>query len=363
MQLRIGENLKTLRRQKGITQEQLAHILGVSFQSVSRWENDTCYPDIELLPIMADYFETTVDSILRVEETVEKERVKRYLADFQDAVSRGQMDACIRIARAGVEEFPNNHMLLNKLMYALFLAGDEDGNIPDWQENMQKYDAEITALGERIMKYCPDQDIRLEATGRLAFNHCEMGRKKQGRAIYETLPPMALCKENQIWWGLDEEEQLPFLHTKIRLAYESLRAGMYTLTWLRQLPDVEVVEISKKILALDALIFDGAVPDWNWGKGRIRCNLAKAYIRLGETEKALEQLEEAARFVKLFDERTEKGSSETLLLGHLEWSRKDFETDDNRSNREIMRDKWLADPDFDPIRHRDAFHNILKVLK
>ena len=35
-------------------------------------------------------------------------------------------------------------------MYALFIAGDDDGNIPEWKENMEKYDAEITALGERI---------------------------------------------------------------------------------------------------------------------------------------------------------------------------------------------------------------------
>ena len=35
------------------------------------------------------------------------------------------------------------------------------------------------------MKYCPDQTIRLEATARLAFQHCEMGRKKLGRMLYE----------------------------------------------------------------------------------------------------------------------------------------------------------------------------------
>ena len=68
-------------------------------------------------------------------------------------------------------------------MYALFLSTDEDGNIPEWKENMEKYDAEITALGERIMKYCPDQNIRLRAMSRLAFNHCEMGRKEIGRAM------------------------------------------------------------------------------------------------------------------------------------------------------------------------------------
>ena len=48
MKLLIGNTIKYLRRERGITQEELAEILGVSCQSVSRWENNTCYPDIEL---------------------------------------------------------------------------------------------------------------------------------------------------------------------------------------------------------------------------------------------------------------------------------------------------------------------------
>ena len=63
------------------------------------------------------------------------------------------------------------------------MAGSDDADTPNWKENMEKYDAEITALGERIIRHCPDMEIRLEATERLAFNHCEMGRKEQGRAI------------------------------------------------------------------------------------------------------------------------------------------------------------------------------------
>lgn len=177
MKLQIGENIKRLRKEKDVTQDELAEVLGVSYQSVSRWENKQCYPDMELLPVIADFFGVTVDNLLGVDELIEKERVDEYLARFQDAVSCGKIEECISIIRDGVAEYPNNYMLLNKLMYALFLAGDDDGNLPDWKESRQKYDAEITALGERIMKYCPDQDIRMEATARLAFNHCEMGRK------------------------------------------------------------------------------------------------------------------------------------------------------------------------------------------
>ncbi|MBQ7398359.1 MAG: helix-turn-helix transcriptional regulator, partial [Clostridia bacterium] len=53
MNLNFAENLKHLRKEKGITQEKLSEVLGVSAQSVSRWELAICYPDIEMLPAIA----------------------------------------------------------------------------------------------------------------------------------------------------------------------------------------------------------------------------------------------------------------------------------------------------------------------
>lgn len=152
MKLNIGETIKNLRKEREITQEEFAEVLGVSCQSVSRWENDLCYPDIELVPIIAEFFGISTDRLMGVDETKEQEMVNGYLEAFQKEISKGNINECINIARKGVKEFPNNYALLNKLMYALFVSGDNDGNIPEWKENMEKYDDEITALGERIMK-------------------------------------------------------------------------------------------------------------------------------------------------------------------------------------------------------------------
>ena len=62
--LKLGENLKKFRLQRELTQEQLADVLGVSAQAVSRWENGTTYPDITLLPTIASYFEITLDELM-----------------------------------------------------------------------------------------------------------------------------------------------------------------------------------------------------------------------------------------------------------------------------------------------------------
>ena len=361
MELNIGNQIKRLRRERDITQEEFASVLGVSYQSVSRWENNTCYPDIELLPTIADFFGISIDRLMGVDEAAGKSKVAQYTSRFQDAVSQGRIDDCISIARNGVAEYPNNYELLNRLMYVLFLSGDSDGNIPEWQENMQKYDSEITMLGERIMKYCPDQNIRLEAAGRLAFQHCEMGRKELGRAIYETLPSQKYCKEVQMWWALNEDEKLPFVHNRIRAGYSSLCHGIYLLLSERLLPDEELLKICEKQFALDTLVFDGAPPA-SWRVANTHVMMSAVFARMKKCAQMYAQLEAAATAAKAFDNRTDTVEIPTLLQGKVVQRKTDFETTDSRTLCEIMRDKWLASEDFDGVRDAERFKDILRSL-
>lgn len=59
----IGEKISELRKQKGMTQEELAGIIGVTAQSVSKWENSATMPDIMLLPIIASTFDVSIDTL------------------------------------------------------------------------------------------------------------------------------------------------------------------------------------------------------------------------------------------------------------------------------------------------------------
>lgn len=79
----IGKKIKMLRKNKGMTQEQLAEVLSVSAQSVSKWENEISVPDIELLPIIARYFRITMDELFnyRLDALNYRERFIRFMAD------------------------------------------------------------------------------------------------------------------------------------------------------------------------------------------------------------------------------------------------------------------------------------------
>lgn len=62
--LKTGEVISKRRKEQGYTQKQLAESLNISFQAVSKWENGTAYPDIEMLPKLAAALNTTVDALL-----------------------------------------------------------------------------------------------------------------------------------------------------------------------------------------------------------------------------------------------------------------------------------------------------------
>lgn len=362
MKLNIGETIKRLRKEKEITQEEFAEVLGVSCQSVSRWENSSCYPDIELIPTIASFFGISTDKLMGIDEITEKENIEKYLERFQLAISKGEINECIAIAREGVKEYPNNYVLLDKLMYALFASGDDDGNIPEWKENMEKYDAEITALGERIMKYCPDQNLRLEATSRLAFHHILQGRKELGKKIYETFPPMELCKENQMWWALEKHEKLPFLRDAIKQSYEFLKSFI----WL--LADADVVDVEteyiaiNKIFDLEKLILDGNRPKNSWGDVWLDFDIAKRYALMDDYDNMYKHLHLAVDEAKAFDNFPDEQKYSAVLVGEITERRTDFETSDTRPLCEILRDKWLIHDEFDSVRDTDEFKEIIKSL-
>ena len=84
MNIKIGANIKKLRTENNITQDALATAIGVTPQAISRWESEGGYPDIELLPALADFFSVSVDELIgyRLSER-EKE-----LADIKKELER-----------------------------------------------------------------------------------------------------------------------------------------------------------------------------------------------------------------------------------------------------------------------------------
>ena len=80
MQLNLGKTIRELRHRDGRTQDALAEALGVTAQAVSRWESGGSYPDMELIPAIANYFHISIDELFGYHDDREK-KIEEIFAD------------------------------------------------------------------------------------------------------------------------------------------------------------------------------------------------------------------------------------------------------------------------------------------
>lgn len=92
MKLHIGENIRNLRKQVGLTQEQLAERLGISYQSVSRWELGVTYPDMEFVPVLAELFGVSADVLFGMPEAQKEKQAETILTELAKACGEQPLD-------------------------------------------------------------------------------------------------------------------------------------------------------------------------------------------------------------------------------------------------------------------------------
>lgn len=110
----IGLYIKKLRKQKGLTQQQLADILNVSFQAVSKWETGETLPDVALLLNLCDALDTTADTLLNGGVVVNKNRklikVENVVAGFDHLLQARDCFGKESIFYQGIVEGISNKM-------------------------------------------------------------------------------------------------------------------------------------------------------------------------------------------------------------------------------------------------------------
>ena len=90
----LGSRIYEYRRQRNITQEQLADAMGVTSQAVSKWENDISCPDIAILPQLADFFSVSMDRLVRGEEPMRPKVLQgNAKKDFNSMILRMSVDS------------------------------------------------------------------------------------------------------------------------------------------------------------------------------------------------------------------------------------------------------------------------------
>ena len=144
MNLNFSENFKQLRKEKGVTQEKIAEILGVTGQTVSRWELSICYHDLELLPSIANYFGVTVDSLLSNDNN-SKQKDREIFYEIIKTLDWKNSTECIDFVKGYCRKYPEDDEYAYQLVrYISYYAG---GN----EERTARYMPLLLKTAERLL--------------------------------------------------------------------------------------------------------------------------------------------------------------------------------------------------------------------
>ncbi len=200
MNLFIGENIKKLRRERNLTQEEMAAHLGISFQSVSKWERGDGYPDITMLPALSNYFGVSVDELLGVSEIAKAEQYGEINRTWAENNKAGRHWENVGLMRASLKNFPNNALLLVQLSTSLEKL---DGT----EEEKRGYLWESIAVQEQILDYGTDSEVRGATLFNICFAYWKNGEREKALEQAKKLPNLYKARENALVYFLEGEEK------------------------------------------------------------------------------------------------------------------------------------------------------------
>lgn len=180
MEIRIGDNIKRLRNEKGITQEALAEILNVSSVAVSKWERGETMPDISLLPKLAFYFQTTIDELMSYDACAVELKITEFIQKHTEAAEAFQNDLCMELSREAYSAYPNDYRVMLIYMWDL-IGGCADNEDAVLLANR----AELSRICERILSGCSDATIRTDAYAIKGKLLKAEGRVDEALALYQ----------------------------------------------------------------------------------------------------------------------------------------------------------------------------------
>ena len=176
--MNIGAKIRLLRKEKRVTQEELAEYLHISSQAVSKWETGACSPDIDMLPKLAIFFGTSLDHLLDFDQSQVDAAVTALVAECGKQCGRDPAKGEAFLRKA-LEKYPNNDLLLTCIL-----------------EDMQEQNAdrsrsgEILEIGERILACTRDDELRIDVLRILAETCHSLGEQAMAESYLKQIPAL-----------------------------------------------------------------------------------------------------------------------------------------------------------------------------
>lgn len=159
MEMNIGPIIMAKRKEKKVTQQELANFIGVSKASVSKWETGQTYPDITLLPLLAAYFDITIDSLLTYEPQLDNHEIQRIYARLKESLETKSPEDVLATIRSFVRRYYSCYPFV--LQMGMFLLNHAD--LLPGEEKIKTYTKEAQDLFIHVRTQAKDPDLITQA--------------------------------------------------------------------------------------------------------------------------------------------------------------------------------------------------------
>lgn len=191
--LNLAENLIRLRREKEVTQEEVASFIGVTKASVSKWETKQSPPDILLLPVLASYYGVTVDELLGYKPQLGKEQIQKIYHDLAAEFAEKPFEEVMDASRKLVKKYYSCYSFLLQISI-LWLNHYTFAEDPKSQMGILD---ETVELCTHIIENCKDISICNDATVLKAIMDLQRGRPQEALDLVEDmLSPYRLASQS-----------------------------------------------------------------------------------------------------------------------------------------------------------------------
>ncbi len=358
--IHLSENLKALRKQTSVTQEQLADVLCVSPQAISRWESGATYPDITMLPTIANFFEVTLDDLMGMENIRDESDLNKILDEYRKNGSKGLVAENIQLLREALRRYPNNYDLLRKLVRELNWE-----QVPD--EDHRRNLKEAIEISKRILRNCSDNEIKNDISVTLCYMYNEIGETDKAIKLAESFPSIWETSTAILYRLYSGEKQLEQCQWNIVTSAEMMYWAMYEMSDLNyhrsDLTTADRIRIMQKSLSLYELIYDeGDQLIQNERLSKIHRYIGSMEILEGNYASAIEHLEKSADYAIKYDTLPDTAMHTSLLVNRIRYNK--AETQKNYTSNECSQlyEKLQTDR-YDVIRNDERFIAILERIK
>ena len=290
----IGSTIKRLRREKDITQEQLAEYLGITSRAISQWECDRTAPDISQLPALCHIFDVSSDVLLGIDIEKNNGEIKKYLTEAAELGYQGKGTERTAILREANKKYPRDYKIMLTLADAIVCEYSRKG--------IKEYD-EVFDLCNRILAECTDSTTRYEAIRTLALAYEYAGKREEMLKLSEEMPKSLFSYENFMLYSWKGDADFEKKQSYISYLICQLISVIGCACGHRHDDDKMIystedrIKLHKIQVDLLELLFPDKDYQYLAQEGEIACShIAIIFIRNNDLENAWKWLEKSADF-------------------------------------------------------------------